>query len=206
MIKKGNSKPYVISFENVGMNDVDIVGGKNASLGEMISKLTTKNIRVPNGFATTAQAFKDFIEYNQLTNKIQHKLSALDVNDIDMLTSVGSEIRKWICDAKFHKKFEQEIKTAFSCLENQSNESFAVRSSATAEDLPQASFAGQQETYLNICGIDNIFKSILLVFASLYNDRAISYRVHQGFDHSEVAISAGIQKMVREYGNDITHR
>ena len=161
MIKKGNSKPYVISFENVGMNDVDIVGGKNASLGEMISKLTTKNIRVPNGFATTAQAFKDFIEYNQLTNKIQHKLSALDVNDIDMLTSVGSEIRKWICDAKFHKKFEQEIKTAFSCLENQSNESFAVRSSATAEDLPQASFAGQQETYLNICGIDNIFKSIV---------------------------------------------
>ncbi len=197
MIDYNNSKPYVISFQNVGMNDVDLVGGKNASLGEMISNLTTKNIRVPNGFATTVHAFKDFLEYNQLTRKIQQKLVALDVNDIDMLTSVGSEIRKWICDAKFHEKFELEIKSAFSCLENESNESFAVRSSATAEDLPQASFAGQQETYLNISGIDNIFKSISLVFASLYNDRAISYRVHQGFDHSEVAISAGIQKMVR---------
>ncbi len=197
MIDNNNSISYVIPFENVGINDIELVGGKNASLGEMISKLGAKNIRVPNGFATTAIAFSHFLEHNKLTSKIKQKLIELDVNDIQMLSITGSTIRGWILNGELQDELVSQIRIAFSKLEEGENLSFAVRSSATAEDLPQASFAGQQETYLNVSGIESILKSVLLVYSSLYNDRAISYRVHQGFEHSEVSISAGIQKMVR---------
>ena len=188
---------YVIPFSNLGIKDIDMVGGKNASLGEMISNLHASGIRVPNGFATTAKAFNEFLIYNDLVGKIDQKLKNLDVENIPKLTSTGAEIRDWINKASFQVEFEKEIRDAFDVLDEKQGSSFAVRSSATAEDLPQASFAGQQETFLNVSGIENILDSIRLVFASLYNDRAISYRVHQNFSHSDVAISAGIQKMVR---------
>ena len=188
---------YVIPFSNLGIKDIDMVGGKNASLGEMISNLHASGIRVPNGFATTAKAFNEFLIYNDLVGKIDQKLKNLDVENIPKLTSTGAEIRDWINKASFQVEFEKEIRDAFDVLDEKQGLSFAVRSSATAEDLPQASFAGQQETFLNVSGIENILDSIRLVFASLYNDRAISYRVHQNFSHSDVAISAGIQKMVR---------
>ena len=188
---------YVIPFSNLGIKDIDMVGGKNASLGEMISNLHASGIRVPNGFATTAKAFNEFLIYNDLVGKIDQKLKNLDVENITKLTSTGAEIRDWIHKASFQVEFEKEIRDAFDVLDEKQGASFAVRSSATAEDLPEASFAGQQETFLNVSGIENILDSIRLVFASLYNDRAISYRVHQNFSHSDVAISAGIQKMVR---------
>jgi len=188
---------YVIPFSNLGIKDIDIVGGENASLGEMISNLHASGIRVPNGFATTAKAFNEFLIYNDLVGKIDQKLKNLDVENIPKLTSTGAEIRDWINKASFQVEFKKEIRDAFDVLDEKQELSFAVRSSATAEDLPQASFAGQQETFLNVSGIENILDSIRLVFASLYNDRAISYRVHQNFSHSDVAISAGIQKMVR---------
>ena len=188
---------YVIPFSNLGIKDIDMVGGKNASLGEMISNLHASGIRVPNGFATTAKAFNEFLIYNDLVGKIDQKLKNLDVENIPKLTSTGAEIRDWINKASFQVEFEKEIRDAFDVLDEKQGSSFAVRSSATAEDLPQASFAGQQETFLNVSGIENILDSIRLVFASLYNDRAISYRVHQNFSHSDVAISAGVQKMVR---------
>ena len=188
---------YVIPFSNLGIKDIDMVGGKNASLGEMISNLHASGIRVPNGFATTSKAFNEFLIYNDLVGKIDKKLKNLDVENIPKLTSTGAEIRDWINKASFQVEFEKEIRDAFDVLDEKKESSFAVRSSATAEDLPQASFAGQQETFLNVSGIENILDSIRLVFASLYNDRAISYRVHQNFSHSDVAISAGIQKMVR---------
>ena len=188
---------YVIPFSNLGIKDIDTVGGKNASLGEMISNLHASGIRVPNGFATTAKAFNEFLIHNDLVGKIDQKLKNLDVENIPKLTSTGAEIRDWINKASFQMEFEKEIRDAFDVLDEKQGSSFAVRSSATAEDLPQASFAGQQETFLNVSGIENILDSIRLVFASLYNDRAISYRVHQNFSHSDVAISAGIQKMVR---------
>ena len=188
---------YVIPFSNLGIKDIDMVGGKNASLGEMISNLHASGIRVPNGFATTAKAFNEFLIYNDLVGKIDQKLKNLDVENIPKLTATGAEIRDWINKASFQEEFEKEIRDAFDVLDEKQGSSFAVRSSATAEDLPQASFAGQQETFLNVSGIENILDSIRLVFASLYNDRAISYRVHQNFSHSDVAISAGIQKMVR---------
>ena len=188
---------YVIPFSNLGIKDIDMVGGKNASLGEMISNLHASGIRVPNGFATTAKAFNEFLSYNDLVRKIDQKLKNLDVENIPKLTSTGAEIRDWINKASFQVEFEKEIRDAFDVLDEKKGSSFAVRSSATAEDLPQASFAGQQETFLNVSGIENILDSIRLVFASLYNDRAISYRVHQNFSHSDVAISAGVQKMVR---------
>ena len=188
---------YVIPFSNLGIKDIDMVGGKNASLGEMISNLHASGIRVPNGFATTAKAFNEFLIYNDLVGKIDQKLKNLDVENIPKLTATGAEIRDWINKASFQVEFEKEIRDAFDVLDEKQGASFAVRSSATAEDLPQASFAGQQETFLNVSGIENILDSIRLVFASLYNDRAISYRVHQNFSHSDVAISAGIQKMVR---------
>ena len=188
---------YVIPFSNLGIKDIDMVGGKNASLGEMISNLHASGIRVPNGFATTAKAFNEFLIYNDLVGKIDQKLKNLDVENIPKLTSTGAEIRDWIHKASFQVEFEKEIRDAFDVLDEKQGSSFAVRSSATAEDLPQASFAGQQETFLNISGIENILNSIRLVFASLYNDRAIAYRVHQNFSHSDVAISTGIQKMVR---------
>ena len=189
----------IISFEKLRNKDVAVVGGKNASLGEMISQLKAKGVRVPTGFATTADAFNDFLSQNQLGTKIEEELKDLDINDVVKLAESGKKIRKWILDTPFSKELETNIKSHYeNLLDNSPNgTTFAVRSSATAEDLPDASFAGQQESFLNIHGIDNIKQAIKEVFASLYNDRAISYRVHKNFIHSEVAISAGIQQMVR---------
>ena len=189
----------VISFEKLRNNDVAIVGGKNASLGEMISQLKAKGVRVPTGFATTAEAFNSFLSQNNLGTKIEDELKDLDINDVVKLAASGEKIRKWILDTPFSKELELEINNHYENLLNKSPEgtTFAVRSSATAEDLPDASFAGQQESFLNIHGIDNIKHAIKEVFASLYNDRAISYRVHKNFIHSDVAISAGVQQMVR---------
>lgn len=189
----------IISFEKLRNKDVAVVGGKNASLGEMISQLKAKGVRVPTGFATTADAFNDFLSQNQLGTKIEEELKDLDINDVVKLAESGKKIRKWILDTPFSKELETNIKSHYENLLDKSpnGTTFAVRSSATAEDLPDASFAGQQESFLNIHGIDNIKHAIKEVFASLYNDRAISYRVHKNFIHSEVAISAGIQQMVR---------
>jgi len=189
---------YVLRLDQVGMNDVETVGGKNASLGEMISQLSSAGVKVPNGFATTAEAFRDFLKHGGLEGKINETLKSLDADNVIELADTGKMIRGWIMDAPFQPELDQAIETAFSemCGDN-ANLSVAVRSSATAEDLPDASFAGQQETFLNIRGLDNVKHAIKEVFASLYNDRAISYRVHQGFEHSEVALSAGIQRMVR---------
>lgn len=188
---------YVLPFEQLRMTDVESVGGKNASLGEMISQLASTGVRVPTGFATTALAFRDFLKHNNLTERIQQRLEGLNIDDVRALAQAGAEIRHWIETAPFQPKLEEEIRKAFALLDDSGKGSFAVRSSATAEDLPDASFAGQQETFLNVEGIDDVLKKIREVFASLYNDRAISYRVHKGFAHSEVALSAGIQRMVR---------
>ncbi len=190
---------FIKWFEELKMTDVDQVGGKNASLGEMISNLTRLGIQVPNGFATTAYAYQTFISESGLDNKIHTLLDSLNVDDIQALSDAGQQIRTWIEEAPFSDEFNQEIEQAFNQLSNDSSAetSFAVRSSATAEDLPDASFAGQQETFLNVCGLESIKLSIKQVFASLFNDRAISYRVHQGFEHKGVALSAGVQKMVR---------
>lgn len=188
---------YVVSFEQLRMTDVDTVGGKNASLGEMISQLAGAGVRVPGGFATTAQAFRDFLKSTELDTRIATRLTTLDPDDVRDLAAAGSEIRQWIIDTPFPQEFEQQIRTAFAQLDSDGKGSFAVRSSATAEDLPDASFAGQQETYLNVVGIDEVLEKIRHVFASLYNDRAISYRVHKGYAHADVALSAGIQRMVR---------
>jgi pyruvate,water dikinase len=193
-------KEYILSLKDVGMNDVNKVGGKNASLGEMIKHLDAAGVLVPGGFATTAEAFRDFLECDGLDEKINSKLDTLNVADIKKLAVVGKEIRQSILDTKFSDEFLEQIKTAFSGMESSydCNEfSVAVRSSATAEDLPTASFAGQQETYLNVRGITDVLRRIKDVFASLFNDRAISYRVHNGFEHCDVALSAGIQRMVR---------
>ena len=193
-------KEYILSLKDVGMNDVDKVGGKNASLGEMIKHLDEAGVLVPGGFATTAEAFRDFLECDNLGNNINNRLDSLDVSDIGELVVVGKEIRQCILDAKFSDEFLEQIKVAFSIMERaySGNEfSVAVRSSATAEDLPTASFAGQQETYLNVRGITDVLRRIKDVFASLFNDRAISYRVHNGFAHRDVALSAGIQRMIR---------
>lgn len=190
---------YIVWFRDLNMHDVEIVGGKNASLGEMISTLSDQGVRVPNGFATTAHAFNVFLDHNQLKPRIDALLNDLDVNDIHALTDAGMTIRNWVQEAEFPEDFLQDIVDNYQQLEEMlgAEATFAVRSSATAEDLPEASFAGQQETYLNVHGIDNVLNSIKKVFASLYNDRAISYRVHQGFEHSEVSLSAGVQQMVR---------
>jgi pyruvate,water dikinase len=188
----------VIWFDQLGMNDVDRVGGKNASLGEMISGLANQGVSVPNGFATTADAFRDFISSNNLDKRINDALNTLDVEDVNALAKTGAEIRSWVNNAAFSPDLEAAVAAAFETLQNgNTGLAVAVRSSATAEDLPDASFAGQQETFLNIRGIDNVHAAIKEVFASLYNDRAISYRVHQGFEHADVALSAGIQRMVR---------
>ena len=188
----------VLWFSELGMNDVEIVGGKNASLGEMISNLTAKGVSVPNGFATTAAAFREFLQHESLEQRIEQRLVGLDIDDVKALAAAGTEIRQWIVDAPFPPSLETEVQQAYQQLED-GNTSLrvAVRSSATAEDLPDASFAGQQETFLNINGLGNVMVAIKEVFASLYNDRAISYRVHKGFAHADVSISAGIQKMVR---------
>ncbi len=189
----------IVWLKDVGMGDVETVGGKNASLGEMISGLNSQGVRVPGGFATTADAFESFLDYSDLKNKINKLLSSLDVTNIKELTKTGSLIRQWVEEAPFPDSLHQSIVDSYQKLTDQlgPDVTFAVRSSATAEDLPEASFAGQQETYLNVSGIDNILNSIRKVYASLYNDRAISYRVHQGFEHEMVSLSAGIQQMVR---------
>ncbi|MDT8992114.1 phosphoenolpyruvate synthase [Curvibacter sp. APW13] len=187
----------VVPFEKLRMTDVETVGGKNASLGEMISHLP-HGVKVPTGFATTAHAFREFLKYGGLTEKISAKLAALDVEDVRALAQVGAEIRAMVEAQPFPPALEKDIRDAFATLSaGNPDASFAVRSSATAEDLPDASFAGQQETFLNVHGIDTILHKVREVFASLYNDRAISYRVHKGFAHDVVALSAGIQRMVR---------
>ncbi len=173
-------------------------GGKNASLGEMISNLAGAGVSVPGGFATTAQAYRDFLEQSGLNDKIHAALDALDVDDVAALAKTGAQIRQWVMDAEFPQRLDAEIRSAFAAMAGgNDNMAVAVRSSATAEDLPDASFAGQQETFLNIRGVDNVIRAAKEVFASLFNDRAIAYRVHQGFDHKLVALSAGVQRMVR---------
>ncbi len=189
--------PYVISFQSLGISDIDQVGGKNASLGEMISNLSETGVCVPGGFATTAQAYRDFLAEGGLAGRIEQALSTLNVEDVNALAKTGAEIRGWISAAPLPLKLEQAIREHYAQLAGEGDGSFAVRSSATAEDLPDASFAGQQETFLNIHGIDNVLHAIREVFASLYNDRAISYRVHTGYTGSHVALSAGVQRMVR---------
>ncbi|MDE2119789.1 MAG: phosphoenolpyruvate synthase [Betaproteobacteria bacterium] len=189
---------WVIPFEQLRMQDVEIVGGKNASLGEMISQLSASGVRVPGGFATTAHAFREFLKHGGLDARIAQALAALDTEDVRALAATGAQIRQWIVETPLPPALEQAIREHFAGLsEGQPDASFAVRSSATAEDLPDASFAGQQETYLNVRGIDGVLDKVRHVFASMFNDRAISYRVHQGFEHSQVALSAGIQRMVR---------
>ena len=190
---------YAVPFEKLRNTDVSSVGGKNASLGEMISQLQAKGVRVPTGFATTDHAFKEFLLHNNLGKKIEAELLGLDIDDVTSLAKSGKKIREWISKTPFPKALEQAIDCEYKSLAFNSADgtTFAVRSSATAEDLPDASFAGQQESFLNIQGIDNIKQAIKEVYASLYNDRAISYRVHKGFIHSDVAISAGVQQMVR---------
>ena len=187
---------YVIPFNELRMTDVEKVGGKNASLGEMISQLPS-SVRVPGGFATTAEAYREFLAHDGLADRINAALDALDVDDVDALARTGAQIRQWIIDIPFPARLEAEIKTAYEQITAEGEGSFAVRSSATAEDLPDASFAGQQETFLNIHGYENILHAMKEVFASLYNDRAIAYRVHKNFAHADVALSAGVQRMVR---------
>ncbi|MEO8386370.1 MAG: phosphoenolpyruvate synthase, partial [Betaproteobacteria bacterium] len=190
--------PLVLPLSALRKHDVASVGGKNSSLGELISQLAQAGVRVPGGFATTAEAFRNFLDHNNLTAKINAVVAALNVEDLSALATTGKLVRELIFNAPFQPALEQQIRDAYANLtKNDPEASFAVRSSATAEDLPDASFAGQQETFLNIRGIDNVLEATKHVFASLYNDRAISYRVHQGFTHAEVALSAGVQRMVR---------
>ncbi len=185
-------------FDSLSMDDVDKVGGKNASLGEMVSNLANAGVSVPNGFATTSYAFNQFLDYEGLDERIHQLLDVLDVDDVNALREAGSTIRQWVLDAPFPADLEQDIRDNYATLtDGNSALSVAVRSSATAEDLPDASFAGQQETFLNVKGIDAVLEATKHVFASLFNDRAISYRVHQGFDHRGISLSAGIQRMVR---------
>ncbi len=191
------STALVVPFENLRMSDVESVGGKNASLGEMISQLP-QGVRVPTGFATTAHAFREFLKHEGLADRISQRLATLDTEDVRALAAAGAEIRGWLEAQPFPADLEKAVRDAFATLsEGNAEASFAVRSSATAEDLPDASFAGQQETFLNVVGIEDVLHKMKEVFASLYNDRAISYRVHKGFAHDVVALSAGVQRMVR---------
>jgi len=188
----------VIWYNQLGMNDVDKVGGKNASLGEMITNLSDLGVSVPNGFATSSKAFNDFLDQSGVNTRIHDLLDTIDVDDIAELTKAGTQIRQWIVETPFQPELEKDIRAAYQQLSDGEKEAtFAVRSSATAEDMPDASFAGQQETFLNVKGFDAILTAIKHVYASLFNDRAISYRVHQGYDHRGVALSAGVQRMVR---------
>jgi pyruvate,water dikinase len=197
MSARFDATALVVPFENLRMTDVEVVGGKNASLGEMISQLP-HGVRVPTGFATTAHAFREFLKYDGLDTRIRERLATLDTEDVRALAAAGAEIRGWVESQPFPPALEQAIRAEFEALSAGNREaSFAVRSSATAEDLPDASFAGQQETFLNVHGIETILHKMKEVFASLYNDRAISYRVHKGFAHEHVALSAGVQRMVR---------
>ncbi|WP_111412057.1 phosphoenolpyruvate synthase [Billgrantia lactosivorans] len=189
---------YILWFDQLGMDDVERVGGKNASLGEMISNLSGAGVTVPGGFATTAHAYREFLAHEGLNERINQALARLDVDDVAELSRVGAEIRQWVIDTPLPPTFEAHLRTAYDELASRHPSlKVAVRSSATAEDLPDASFAGQQETFLNIEGFDNVKRAVHEVFASLFNDRAISYRVHRGYAHENVALSAGIQKMVR---------
>ncbi len=190
---------YILWFDQVGMNDILRVGGKNASLGEMIRELTDAGVQVPGGFATTAQAYRDFLAQEGLDKRIEQLLSKLNVEDVDALAKAGKQIRSWIVETPLQPRLREEVTAAFKKLQADSdaNISVAVRSSATAEDLPDASFAGQQETVLNVRGLDHMLEALSEVFASLFNDRAIAYRVHHGFVHAHVALSAGVQRMVR---------
>ena len=191
------SSAYTIPFAKLGRHDVEAVGGKNSSLGEMISHLAQAGVTVPDGFATTAQAYRDFLQHEGLAARISKELAALDVDDVETLTTVGARIRQWILATPFPPRLEKEILESFERMSGGRDIAVAVRSSATAEDLPDASFAGQQETFLNVRGRDALLKCVHEVFASLFNDRAIAYRVHQGFAHDQVALSAGVQYMVR---------
>ncbi len=189
---------YVLPLESLRVTDVATVGGKNSSLGELISQLSATGVRVPGGFATTARAFDDFLAHNQLTQRITAALKAIDVDDVRALAKAGAEIRGWVEQAALPPELEKQIREEYARVAQGADAaSFAVRSSATAEDLPDASFAGQQETYLNIRGVDHVLEAVRRVYASLYNDRAIAYRVHKGFTHADVSISAGVQRMVR---------
>lgn len=190
---------YILQLNQLGMKDLAKVGGKNSSLGEMITHLSELGVSVPGGFATTSQAFIDFLGQTGLDDRINSRLNDLDVDDVNALAQAGKEIRSWVMDTPFQEELDHKIRLAFEQMESEigANASVAVRSSATAEDLPDASFAGQQETFLNVSGINNVLEKIHEVFASLYNDRAISYRVHQGFDHHDVYLSAGVQLMIR---------
>ena len=190
-------EPYVIKLEKLCMQDVEIAGGKNASLGEMISNLSSLGVSVPGGFATTSAAYRDFLSHDGLDKRIQDALANLDVDDIDALTKAGKAIRGWIAETGLPERLMADIRAAWDEMSDGRDIAVAVRSSATAEDLPDASFAGQQETFLNVRGIDHLIDALHQVYASLYNDRAIAYRVHQGFDHSLVALSVGVQYMVR---------
>ena len=189
----------VLWFSDLGLSDLDQVGGKNASLGEMVRNLASAGVKVPDGFATTADAYRRFLAGTGLDARIESILEDLDSGDVAALTVAGKQIRDLIRETPYPDGFEEQIRSAYERLTGShgADVSWAVRSSATAEDLPDASFAGQQETFLNIRGVDNVLLAIKDVFASLYNDRAIAYRVHHGFTHSEVALSAGIQRMVR---------
>ena len=190
-------EPYIIRLDQLGIQDIETVGGKNASLGEMISNLGALGVDVPGGFATTATAYRDFLETGGLGERIHALLDDLDVNDIDALSHAGTTIRQWVSETALPERLTKEIRRAWEEMAAGREIAVAVRSSATAEDLPDASFAGQQETFLNVRGFDNLIDALHKVFASLFNDRAIAYRVHQGFDHAQVALSAGIQYMVR---------
>ncbi|SLM63621.1 MULTISPECIES: phosphoenolpyruvate synthase [Dickeya] len=198
MSNNGPDMRHVLWYNQLGMHDVERVGGKNASLGEMITNLSELGVSVPNGFATTAQAFNDFLNQSGINQRIYALLDTIDVDDVSQLAKAGTTIRQWIIDTPFQPELEQAIRAAYQQLaDGEPQASFAVRSSATAEDMPDASFAGQQETFLNVQGIDAVMVAVKHVFASLFNDRAISYRVHQGYDHRGVALSAGVQRMVR---------
>ena len=188
---------YVLPLESVTMRDVEVVGGKNASIGEMIGQLTRLGVQVPGGFATTAAAYRDFLQQQGLDERIKKVLSDLDVDDVTKLAATGAQIRQWILQTPFPPELERAVIESFDRMCDGRDIAVAVRSSATAEDLPEASFAGQQETFLNVKGKDNVLKAMHDVFASLFNDRAIAYRVHQNFDHNAVALSAGVQHMVR---------
>jgi pyruvate, water dikinase len=188
---------YVVPFERLGRHDVETVGGKNSSLGEMISSLAQAGVRVPGGFATTAAAYREFLAQGGLDERIRKELAGLDVEDVDKLAATGARIRDWVLATPFQKAFHEAVCSQLRSMSGGQEIAVAVRSSATAEDLPEASFAGQQETFLNVRGEANVLKAMHEVFASLFNDRAIAYRVHQGFDHAAVALSAGVQHMVR---------
>ena len=193
-------KPYIIPFEKLKNTDVELVGGKNASIGEMISGLAALGVSVPGGFATTSHAYRDFLAQGGLDERIRAILATLDVDDVERLSVVGAEIRGWMLATQFSARLQEEILGAYRQMQGSADSAefaVAVRSSATAEDLPEASFAGQQETFLNVRGEQQLLKAMHEVYASLFNDRAISYRVHNKFDHSAVALSVGIQHMVR---------